>query len=150
MIYTNMYAFGKIYKQTFIQGCYFISAKGSASPPSPPVLTVRPSNDYIGTGQTLTFTCQTSPAPLNPLPDAFFLIRTSRGTLSSMLAPPKLVSRSQKPSFSVKAMGRDDSWEYACLYQLTLPKTGRVNSTTSRPVRITVIGKIRSNLKVLY
>ncbi|XP_056606699.1 uncharacterized protein LOC130424799 [Triplophysa dalaica] len=116
-----------------------MKSKVSASPPSPPVLTVRPSNDHIGTGQTLTFTCQTSPAPLNPLPDAFFLIRTSRGTPSSMLAPPKLVSRSQKPSFSVKAMGREDSWEYTCLYQLTLPKTGRVNSTTSRPVRITVI-----------
>ncbi|KAI7807262.1 alpha-1B-glycoprotein-like [Triplophysa rosa] len=109
------------------------------SPPSPPELMVHPSNDYIVTGQTLTFTCQTPTASLNRHPDAFFLIRISRGTLSSKLAPPKLVSRSQQPSFSVKAMGRGDSWEYACLYQLTLPKTGRVNSTASRPVHITVI-----------
>lgn len=107
------------------------------SPPSPPDLMVHPSSDYIVSGQTLTFTCQTPPASLNQHPEAFFLIRRARGTFTR--SPPKLVSHSKQPSFSVKAMGREDSGEYACLYQLTLPKTGQVNSTDSRPVHITVI-----------
>ncbi|XP_073726875.1 uncharacterized protein [Misgurnus anguillicaudatus] len=88
-----------------------LKTKVPVAPPPSPRLVVEPSSDYV----------------------------RNRGTKGSMTAPSKLVSRSQHPLFSVKTMGREDSGEYVCLYQLTLPKTGQVNSSTSQPVHITVI-----------
>lgn len=113
------------------------TAKVPVAPPPSPRLVVEPSSDYVVTDQTLSFRCQAPAASLNQPPDAFLLIQRTRET--SMTGPYKLVSRSQQPLFSVKTMGREDSGDYVCLYQLTLPKTGQVNSSTSQPVHITVI-----------
>ncbi|XP_051563695.1 uncharacterized protein LOC127446643 isoform X2 [Myxocyprinus asiaticus] len=113
--------------------------KISISTPPPPHLVVEPSSGHAMLGQTLSFHCQ---APLTPqeLPEAFLLLQRARGTPGSMVAPAKLVSQSQQSRFSVRIIAHEDGGEYMCLYQITLPKMGQMNSTASQPVYINVIG----------
>ncbi|KAK7154875.1 hypothetical protein R3I93_009732 [Phoxinus phoxinus] len=110
----------------------------SPSPPSPR-LTVEPPSGHVTPGETLSFHCQAPSDHQKHPPETFLLLQKAKGTPGSMVAPAKLVSQSMEAHFSVKTMGREDSGEYICLYQLKLPKTGQVNSTASQPVHITVI-----------
>ncbi|XP_051985884.1 uncharacterized protein LOC127646362 [Xyrauchen texanus] len=112
--------------------------KFSISTPPPPHLVVEPSSSHAMLGKTLSFHCQASPTP-QELPEAFLLLQRARGTPGSMVAPFKLVSQSQQSRFSVRITGHEDGGEYMCLYQITLPNTGQVNSTASQPVYINVI-----------
>ncbi|XP_039519767.1 uncharacterized protein LOC120473806 isoform X1 [Pimephales promelas] len=109
------------------------------SPPPSPHLMVEPSGGHVTPGETLSFHCKAPPDRQKPPPETFLLLQRAKGTPGSMVAPAKLVSKSLEARFSVKTMGREDSGEYVCLYQLKLPKTGHVNSTASQPVHITVI-----------
>lgn len=109
------------------------------SPPPSPHLMVEPSSGHVKPGETLSFHCQAPPEHQKHPPETFLLVQKAKGTPGSMVAPAKLVSQSLEAHFSVKTMGREDSGEYVCLYQLKLPKTGQVNSTASQPVHITVI-----------
>ncbi|XP_051753670.1 uncharacterized protein LOC127514653 isoform X1 [Ctenopharyngodon idella] len=111
----------------------------SVSPPPSPHLKVEPSGGNVMPGETLSFHCQAPPDHQKHPPKAFLLLRRAIGTPGSMVAPAKLVSQSQEAHFSVKTIGREDSGEYVCLYQLKLPNTGQLNSTASQPVHINVI-----------
>lgn len=113
----------------------------SVSPPPSPHLKVEPSGGNVMPGETLSFHCQAPPDHQKHPPKAFLLLRRAIGTPGSMVAPAKLVSQSQEAHFSVKTIGREDSGEYVCLYQLKLPNTGQLNSTASQPVHINVIGE---------
>lgn len=120
------------------------------SPPPSPHLMVEPSSGHVKPGETLSFHCQAPPEHQKHPPETFLLVQKAKGTPGSMVAPAKLVSQSLEAHFSVKTMGREDSGEYVCLYQLKLPKTGQVNSTASQPVHITVIGEEKTVRLVLY
>ncbi|XP_051568197.1 immunoglobulin superfamily member 1-like [Myxocyprinus asiaticus] len=116
----------------------YMEPKVSISPPTSPHLVVEPSSGHIMPGQTMSFHCQAPHVPEKELPEAFLLLKRARGTSGTMVAPAKLVSQSHQSHFTVRTMGREDGGEYICLYQLTLPKMGQVNSTASQPVHITV------------
>ncbi|XP_052414030.1 uncharacterized protein LOC127959077 isoform X2 [Carassius gibelio] len=112
----------------------------SVSPPPSPQLVVEPSSGQVIPGDTLSFHCQAPPDPQKQPPEAFLLLRRTKGNPSSEVAPAQqLVSQSHEAHFSVKTMGLEDSGEYVCLYQLKSSKMGQVNSTASQLVHITVI-----------
>ncbi|XP_077055762.1 uncharacterized protein LOC143707033 isoform X2 [Siphateles boraxobius] len=104
------------------------------SPPPSPHLMVKPSSGLVAPGETLSFHCQAPPDHEKHPPETFLLLQRAKATPGSMVAPAKLVSQSLEAHFSVKTMGREDSGEYVCLYQLK-----QVNSTASQPVHINVI-----------
>ncbi|XP_059427607.1 uncharacterized protein LOC132161515 isoform X2 [Carassius carassius] len=108
-------------------------------PPPSPHLVVEPSSGQVNPGDTLSFHCQAPPDPQKQPPEAFLLLRRTKGNPGFQVAPAQLVSQSHEAHFIVKTMGRDDGGEYVCLYQLKSSKLGQVNSTASQLVHITVI-----------
>ncbi|KAI1886801.1 hypothetical protein AGOR_G00199550 [Albula goreensis] len=120
-----------------------LSWTAPVTPPPQPVLSVEPSSGRVFRGQSLSFHCSAPPSQ-SPGPQAFLLLRQGPGREGSLVSPMSVVSQyitrpGSEVSFSLGPVQGEEGGSYTCLYQVTLPTNGHTNSTTSKPVHVTVL-----------
>lgn len=128
------------------------AAPTSSTPSLPaPFLSVQPGT--VKKGDVITFRCLIgSPLPQyqhssrsNNEPMNFLLLRTAERTgvtsISSELPARQSLNPAPLPGvFSVGPVMGEEEGEYSCVYQISTGR-GRVNSTVSNKIRITITGK---------
>lgn len=135
--------------------CPFLYVPPDAAPTSStpslhaPFLSVQPR--MVKKGDVITFSCLlASPLPQyssrsNNEPINFLLLRTAERTGVTSISSKPPAGQSSNPAsppgvFSVGPVRGEEEGEYFCVYQISTGR-GRVNSTVSNKIRITITGK---------